>query len=575
MQKENNFEAADFLKIGFYIGLASLVWNLPTLGNNLMPRNFMAWFGIILISCLVLGFSSFQKKLVFDKTLALLFIPPLAFLIHGLVFPPVETMSYYMWLAMGITLFFAFYVLALMQVHHAHKVWLDISNLMGAVLLVQILVSEIFPLFSFGTFVLEFLPIELKGAQAGFQQPNLLVTFAVTAAFWMWALRIKFSEHRWASWIFILIFNATVTYVVLKYDSRVGYISYLIGISLLTIYLFKCKYNRIFYSPILGFVIGISLYIFSTINDQQEVSNQISLISGDDGGSTSFRLSTWYVSILSGLKNVFWGHGLGNFSSAYYETFAAYKINNPNSIFLSGLAHPHNEILLHWVEMGLWGLFLVITPYVVFLLKIVLQKSSNTLLLIICLLPVGLHSQTEMVLHASGAHWMLVGLVLASLPTKQSVTLISLPRYSYFGLSILGAFGLYTTFSTALVANSAWQSNANANAADNFGLHLKRLTSGPELSHWIMKTDTNDRVIKTMMAYAINTKNLPAIRKFLPRLVDQNSRWQHRDGWAMIAQAYLMLGDYEAYKLHISKIKALEPTFVEYLEKEFNVRLDN
>jgi len=280
----------------------------------------------------------------------------------------------------------------------------------------------------------------------------------------------------------------------------------------------------------------------------------------------------WQVSFLAGLENLLFGNGLGSFSQSYYDAYAANVTNNPYWRHIPNIMHPHNEVLIHWVEMGLYGVLLVVLPVITAISLLFFKKASFSLLLLGSVLPIAIHSQTEMVLHASGAHWLLSGFIIASLVERDFLQEIKVPRMSLIIPVALGVVGVFVTITSAIAGTEAWENKTSADRALNFGLHLKRLTQGDELNHWVLGTETNDRVIKTMMAYALNTQNKSAVRKFLPRLIDQNNRWQQADSWAMIAQAYLLLGDVKAYKMHMDKIKNFDPVFTSSLEKQFNLK---
>jgi|GEM_PF-5495748 len=566
---------SDFLKLGFFIAALALIWNLPSLGNNLMPRNFMGWFGIIVISGLVISFSIWNGKLLFSKSLILLFIPPVAFILHGIIFPPTETMYYYMWLAFGASFTFPIYVLALMQVDSADLIWLKISNLLLLILAIQASISEFLPIFSFGRFLLNALPIELRAVSAGFQQTNLMASFLATLILWAWALRVKFDDKSSGSWVYLFVVTIPLSIVVFKTGSRTAGLGLIGGILFIVAYsYFYGNFRRSF---IMIASIGTALIIQSVFlvdfSDKTGFSNSFTEVVS--GSSTLIRLVFYHVSYLAGLDEWMFGHGLGNFSEAYYQTFYATKDIHSSWRHVHALAHPHNEILMHWVEMGLYGIIFIVIPVAIFLVRILFQSGGNSLILIASLLPIGIHSQTEMVLHASGFHWFLLGMVIVSLMTNKCLKVYVLPRYLLSFPIFLSLFGFWLTISTALAGENAFWNKVSADRAGNLGLHLKRLTQGDELNHWILGTETNDRIIKSMMAVALNANNKKAVAKFLPRLLDQNNRWQERDGWAQIAQAYLLLGEIDKYKSHMQKVQIFDPKYADYLEKAFDVKLES
>lgn len=575
-----SLESRDVLKFGFYIALVAMIWNLPNLGNNLMPRNFLGWFGMIVISSLVLANAIVQKKILFSRFIVISFIPASAILVHGMLFPPSETMTYYMWLALSASVIFPIFLLSLFQIDDNDKVWLSVSNLLLGVYLFQVLMTEFLYEFSYFKFLIQQLPIELRAKEAGFQQVNLMASFGAALLLWSWSLRLKLSHTGFKSWVFLIVGAFILSLMVFKSGSRTAGLSLLIGASFIFIYSFQFK-KSFFSFAVVGSILTAFLFQSFGVLELAGIdgarrgafASAVTDLAADD--SANGRLIMWHVSFLAGLNNMFFGNGLGSFSQAYYETYA---INFDNYDYfwrhIPNIMHPHNELLIHWVEMGLFGVMLVALPAIFFLLRLIVRRSSYSVLLISSMLPIVIHSQTEMVLHASGWHWFLLGLIFSSLISRDWLSPYRLPSSVIVAPIFLGLFGCYSTLSIAHISSQAWLNKTSADRAQNLGLHLKRLTQGDELNHWIFATETNDRVIKIMMSYALNTKNTQAIRKFLPRLVDMNNRWQQVDAWAMIAQAYLSLGDMDAYKKHMGKVSKFDATFAASLSKQFDIKVN-
>jgi len=239
--KDTKFDQTDFLKLGFFISLIALVWNLPTLGNNLMPRNFMGWFGVIIISSLILGFGLAQRSVWISKEVLFLFIPPVAMLVHGLIFPPTETMSYYMWLAIGVSAGFGFYLLALFQIKDTDQVWLKISKIILVIFCIQAVLTEIIYQTSFGKFLMMHLPVQLRAVQAGFQQPNLMSSFGAALILWNFALLLKFNVTKQREWALLGFASFFIAFIVFQTGSRTAGLGLLAGMSLLVIFSLKEK----------------------------------------------------------------------------------------------------------------------------------------------------------------------------------------------------------------------------------------------------------------------------------------------------------------------------------------------
>lgn len=571
---ETKLNQIDFLKVCLFVVMAVFVWNLQNLGNNLTPRNFMGWFGIILIATVLLVESLYREKIKFSKTFILLFIPPVAILLHGLIFPPGETLSYYMWLAFGSALFFALFLVGLMQVPDTEKVWLKFADSLLVVFFILAIVTYVAPKFSFGNYLYSLLPLELSAVMAGFQQINQMASFGAALVLWSISLRIKSNDEAVKSWLFIGIVAFAISIIIFGTGSRTGILGLLIGSFFVLLTGIRRKENRLYLFPLIAVAIGfIATSGFSVLSGGEgravAVNSIIEMASGGDLNVIA-RLNIWHVSLLSGLENIFFGHGLGSFQESYYQTYLSNVQNHADWVHHSRLLHPHNEILIHWVEMGLWGMILVVLPLISFLLISLFRNTNHPFLLFGVLFPILLHSQTEMVAHASGFHWMLVGLAIASLTSRElesfNIKKLYLVVPLFFGLT-----GSYLAITSAYVGKVAWQTQVNAEQTKDIGAHLKILSEGKELKHWALGAISTDRLIKKMMAVALNKNNKGLVERFLPRLVDQSRRWQQPDEWAMVAQAYLMLGMMNNYKKHMEEVRLFDSNFADFLEKQFNV----
>ena len=114
------------------------------------------------------------------------------------------------------------------------------------------------------------------------------------------------------------------------------------------------------------------------------------------------------------------GHGLGKFSTVYMDKQLTFFAENPSLIKYSiWLNHPHNELLLWGIEAGLFIVLLLIV-FVVWLSWQIWRKGSlPNKSAWICLLPIALHTQTELPFYTSAPHLILCALLLAeSLPGK-------------------------------------------------------------------------------------------------------------------------------------------------------------
>jgi O-antigen polymerase len=114
------------------------------------------------------------------------------------------------------------------------------------------------------------------------------------------------------------------------------------------------------------------------------------------------------------------GHGLGKFSTLYMDKQHTFFAENPSQIESSMLLnHPHNELLLWGIEAGLFIVVLLIV-FVVWLSWQIWRKGSlPNKSAWVCLLPIALHTQTELPFYTSAPHLILFAVLLAeSAPGK-------------------------------------------------------------------------------------------------------------------------------------------------------------
>jgi O-antigen polymerase len=114
------------------------------------------------------------------------------------------------------------------------------------------------------------------------------------------------------------------------------------------------------------------------------------------------------------------GHGLGKFSTVYMDKQLTFFAENPNRLKSSiSLNHPHNELLLWGIEAGLLVVFVIIVFGVWLSWNIWFKSSLSNKSAWVCMLPIALHTQTELPLYTSAPHLVLFALLLAeSVPSK-------------------------------------------------------------------------------------------------------------------------------------------------------------
>ncbi|WP_149543247.1 PglL family O-oligosaccharyltransferase [Serratia marcescens] len=163
-----------------------------------------------------------------------------------------------------------------------------------------------------------------------------------------------------------------------------------------------------------------------------------------------------------------WGYG------GFEYSFQHFRINQtPPTVVTEIARHPHNELLLWWVEGGvvaLLGMLLLVRAG----FKLVARarwhdkrafacgKSSagEALALCVALLPIALHSQTEYPFYLSALHWLVFLLLLAMLDRLVSPRLgtgcgLKPWRLPMLALSLVALFVMVTGFYSGRVLTQA------------------------------------------------------------------------------------------------------------------------
>lgn len=112
------------------------------------------------------------------------------------------------------------------------------------------------------------------------------------------------------------------------------------------------------------------------------------------------------------------GYGLGTFQRCFQEKLAQEYHSNPRSFDINDKAssHPHNELLFWWFQAGVLPILLFLFLGCFLFYKVFKRPNREKLTVFLLLLPIVLHTQTELPLYHSAFHLVLLSLLLASVP---------------------------------------------------------------------------------------------------------------------------------------------------------------
>ena len=247
---------------------------------------------------------------------------------------------------------------------------------------------------------------------AGFGQYNLLGSFVATllvlaaAAFVLNPMR---PLRRFMLALIIIFIGIDLPFV----QSKTALLGVILGLSVLGLHVYVSCANRQTLHRY-GLILTLVLVTYSS---GSWASGLIGL--GDqlaprtyeaNQSSFSTRYTMWVIGFYGFLEKPFFGHGLGAYLSLYMDHFGRYGLAE-GLTFYKLVSVPHNLFVHILSETGLFGLFVIIGPFIWLGLRLLVQ-SYNRWLIMAFLTPSLLHSQVEYPYFASGAHYWRFGLAL-------------------------------------------------------------------------------------------------------------------------------------------------------------------
>jgi len=548
--KESTLFSALFLSIAVLTS-----YNFPSLGNNLTPRNFSGWGVIYFFSFSFFMLPFLKKKAYLSKNFLWLLVPIGAVIIHPMLIPSSEVNDHYPRLIFLALTGFALAMIAFNQLSVSESRWRLMSALFLTLYAIQLFVSEISIGIGIKPFFDFILPMQLREPSAGFMQRNMAASFGAALILWAWS----FDGFRLSSRILKVVYGIsifTISYFIFESGSKVGFLGLLFGS--IFVYLSDRKKNKI---PILLIVVAFLSSSFLGNSNNSIVKRGEELLSAESSVSTQHRISMYENSLMLGMEKPLIGNGLGGFQWAYYDSFARKKQDHPNWYFVAGTDHPHNEILIHWVEMGLYGIGFVVFPIIAFGVAWIFSSHQQTMKTIGSVLPIILHTQTEVVLHASGFHWLLLILVLVSFRVKKNLSNFDYSRLFALPLVLLMVVALAVSSEVVAKATNSWREYVAAMKKTDLKEKIDSLVASEAFNHWALGTERRENALEAIMVFAIQSGNLKLIKSNLPAMLTVQEKWKTKRQWLIVAQSYVLLGRWDDYKAFVNRVKAFDPEF--------------
>ena len=235
-------------------------------------------------------------------------------------------------------------------------------------------------------------------------QKNIMATFLVTGAAISLLLLIKddviMQSNLKKRMVFLTPILTSILYIPLS--SRTGYLTFTIAIGLLLMLGNKKKKHALTWIglALIGFLIGSGL---PSLGTKSPYSIESALSKSTTARKLFYKLTfeLWRSDPLTGI-------GYGNFFSSFRHHYAQ-RISEDQSIFDStgNIDHPHNETLFWMVEGGiapLIGLLIIAGGFLIMLWQ---TKSREAWAAAGLIIPILIHTQTELPFYLSLIHWFL------------------------------------------------------------------------------------------------------------------------------------------------------------------------
>ncbi|WP_330911761.1 O-antigen ligase family protein [Serratia ureilytica] len=399
---------------------------IPNNGGEMLdlPMNtvfLMVFFLVVLFSLMR------NRRNYFAVTISfLLFIVGLTVLTIPLIYAPAAGLSLAGWrvagLVAGAVFYFAWLQLRFsrMQQHGVFCVLLLAVAGQASLALVQLFAPE-----------LAWVPMRGNRVYGIFQQPNVLASFLATGLalalmlFLLPGFALARARYEHCRQIFLSVLLLVLPALLVWVNSRVGWLGgALVALSFLwrfgLTYPTRCKTAAGLLS--VGVAVGLAGFV---LNGEE---GGVRYLSHD--GSNQARLSMLCdtLGMIAAKPLLGWGYGGFEYSFMHFRI-----MQSPPTVVAEIANHPHNEILLWWVEGGivaLLGMGLIIAGIIRLVIRawcwdrLALaegrRRAGESTALCFVLLPIALHTQLEYPFYLSALHFMVFLLLLAMLDRQVS-----------------------------------------------------------------------------------------------------------------------------------------------------------
>ncbi|HEJ7934956.1 O-antigen ligase C-terminal domain-containing protein [Serratia marcescens] len=379
----------------------------PNMGGDglALPQNILAW-SIMALTTLIVTFTVClgRARLSLTPTARLLLLG-IAVLALPLLYTRPEWREDALWRCAGLLGGWLFYVACLQLRLTARQ-----RNLLLYGLLFAVSVQALLAALQLFAPTLAWVSPNGSRVYGVFQQPNVLGSFIATGlalALWLLLAPLSTSTRRQLPLLALLTaFSALLVLI----QSRAAWLGGALAAALL---LWRFAHQSPAASRWAGgaLLLGVALGLMGLFTGQQE------LIAREGSNYSRLTMLQDTLSMILAKPLLGWGYGGFEYSFAHFRLQAM-----PWREVLEVAGHPHNEILLWWVEGGLPALAGIVLVFIAgaLLLKRAWQRDREQpagarVGLFLVLLPMLVHTQLEYPFYLSAPHWLAFLLLLALL----------------------------------------------------------------------------------------------------------------------------------------------------------------
>lgn len=487
-----------------------------------LPVNTIMW-GVMAVLVLLTGLTVSAGKYRITTTALPLFIIGIAVLTIPLCYADPTGLSRAGWRVAALIAGAVFYF-AWLQVRLSH------AQRQGLWLVLLLAVSGQAALALAQLFAPEWAWVPMKGSRVYgiFQQPNVLASFMATGfalALMLFLLpglalaRARYEHCRQAFLgALLLVLPALLVWV----QSRVGWLGGAL-VALLFLWRFgavfpvRCKQAAVLL--VAGGVVGLAGMLWGG------PENGLGYLSHDGSNLARWTMLRDTLRMIAEKPLLGWGYG------GFEYQFLHFRINQlPPTVVTEIANHPHNEMLLWWVEGGLvalLGMGLMVCGSVR-LVILACRRDAQALnegrraageptALCIVLLPIVLHTQLEYPFYLSALHFMVFLLVMATLDRQVSGVMGRWPLPLSAGWALRGLLPV-ASVATVVLMVFALQGGLTLTRAERAGLRdVREVQAMPLPSRWVHQ----DRAAFDEQVHALLTYN----RTHDETLLESYARW--------------------------------------------------